>query len=199
MYWHRVYFLRLLIISTSCISRYREAGQASSWPTWKPYKFWHIKTQISKGRFYSQSGFVQSLLFSKSVWKEVGNGNNPAVEPDFYRYSKELPQLLLRQPLPVLFTSTRGFEPPTPRLGAGLSLKKARKGGRFRAPIFVVTHFVTQLWDLCHPTLRRWDLKPSDPAAKAVRKCWKSPKIKDFQSPTILVDFSPLTSPENKI
>ena len=31
-------------------------------------------------------------------------------------------------------------------LGAGLSLKKARKGGRFRAPIFVVTHFVTQIW-----------------------------------------------------
>ena len=27
-----------------------------------------------------------------------------------------------------------------------MSLKKARKGGRFRAPIFVVTHFVTQLF-----------------------------------------------------
>jgi hypothetical protein len=26
-----------------------------------------------------------------------------------------------------------------------LSPKKARKGGRFRAPIFVVTHFVTQI------------------------------------------------------
>ena len=46
-----------------------------------------------------------------------------------------------------------GFEPTTFRLGAGLSPKKARKGGLFRAPIFVVTHFVTQL-------LRRWDLKP---------------------------------------
>ena len=26
-----------------------------------------------------------------------------------------------------------------------MSPKKARKGGRFRAPIFVVTHFVTQI------------------------------------------------------
>ena len=42
--------------------------------------------------------------------------------------------------------SARWLEHPTYRLGAGLSPKKARKGGRFRAPIFVVTHFVTQLF-----------------------------------------------------